>query len=233
MKHNAILIGSSGGIGTAMKSAMQSSPLIDNLLCASRSANDDYQIDYRDEQSIADMALDLKSKNFKPTLIFVATGLLSTDKEKPETQIAHITPSWAQHIYLINTIGPAMVAKYLLPLMPRDENVYFGALSAKVGSISDNGLGGWYSYRASKSALNMFIKNFAIEWKRKNKLSRIVAMHPGTVDTPLSKPFQKNVKPEKLFTPEHAAQQMLDVLLQSSPDDSGQLLSWDGSIINP
>lgn len=234
MIHKAIIIGSSGGIGAAIQSAMSKNTAISEIISCSRSnSGDDYNFDYENEQSIANIAHDLKSINYKPTLIFVATGLLSANGKRPETQTSQIISNWAQENYLINAIGPALIAKHFLPLMPRDTDIYFGALSAKVGSISDNSLGGWHSYRASKAALNMYIKNFAIEWKRKNKLSRIIALHPGTVDTTLSKPFQRNVKPEKLFEPARAAQQMLDVLLKSAPEQSGNLLSWDGAIITP
>lgn len=234
MNHKAIVIGSTGGIGAAISPIMKNSPLISEVVSCSRTDNsDDYNFDYENEQSIADIAADLKSRSYKPTVIFVATGLLSSHDNRPETQIGQIHTNWAQKNFLINAIGPALIAKHFLPLMPRSTDIYFGALSAKVGSISDNELGGWHSYRASKAALNMFIKNLAIEWSRKNKLSRIVALHPGTVDTPLSKPFQRNVKPEKLFEPSRAATQMLDILLSSKPEVSGSLLSWDGSIIAP
>lgn len=238
MTHKAILIGSSGGIGLALRDEMQKSPHISDLICCSRSHavhNDsrDYHIDFENEDSIINAAKLIKDSRFMPTLIIVATGLLSNDEGRPETQISQFSPDWAQKNYYINMIGPILIAKYFLPLMPRDKDIFFGVLSAKVGSISDNGLGGWHSYRASKAALNMAIKNISIEWYRKNKLSRIVALHPGTVDTALSKPFQKNVKPEKLFTPQRAASQLLSVLINSTADTSGNLLSWDGSIIEP
>ncbi len=117
--------------------------------------------------------------------------------------------------------------------MSRKEGGKFAALSARVGSISDNRLGGWYGYRASKAALNMMIRNLAIEWSRKNDRSIIVALHPGTVDTGLSVPFQGNVPPGKLFDPGRAARQLLAVLDALKPADSGKIFAWDGAEIQP
>jgi NAD(P)-dependent dehydrogenase (short-subunit alcohol dehydrogenase family) len=130
--------------------------------------------------------------------------------------------------FLINTIGPAMCAKYFLPLLRRDEKAVFAALSARVGSISDNRMGGWYAYRASKAALNMILKTLSIEYGRRFKQAVIAGLHPGTVDTNLSKPFQSNVQPGKLFTPELAAKQLVDVIDGLTPEDSGYLFDWAG-----
>lgn len=234
MGNIAILIGSQGGIGEALKQAMHDHNHIKKTICFSRNEGPDgHFINYENEQMIADAAKYLKDNDIIPNIVMVATGLLSNADNRPETQITQINAAWAQQNFMINAIGPALIAKYFLPLMPRNKPIYFGILSAKVGSISDNGLGGWHSYRASKAALNMIVKNLSIEWKRKNKESRIIAMHPGTVDTPLSKPFQRNVKPEKLFTPERAASQLLHVLMECPSEHSGALLSWDSSIIAP
>lgn len=234
MENIAILIGSQGGIGAALKQQLRDHQNVSKAICFSRSQGPDgHVINYEDEQSIANAARYLKDNKIEPTIIMVASGLLSDELNRPETQVSQITTAWAQKNFLINTIGPALVAKHFLPLMPRNRPIYLGFLSAKVGSISDNGLGGWHSYRASKAALNMIVKNLSIEWKRKNSESHIVALHPGTVNTPLSKPFQRNVQPEKLFSPERAAKQLLDVLLKCPPAHSGALLSWDGDVIAP
>ena len=117
--------------------------------------------------------------------------------------------------------------------MDRKQSLRFAALSARVGSISDNRLGGWYGYRASKAALNMMIRNLSIEWSRKNDKSIIVALHPGTVDTALSQPFQSNVPAEQLFDPGRAARQLLAVLEALQPTDSGKGFAWDGTEIRP
>lgn len=233
MNHKAIVIGSTGGIGQALYQSLYADDIVSEIISVGHSKKADFQIDYKDEQSIADMALSLKNSNYNPTLIIIATGYLSDDAHRPETQISQFSADWAYENYYLNMIGPALIAKHLLPLMPRDKDIYFAVLSAKVGSISDNALGGWHSYRASKAALNMMIKNLSIEWKRKNPLSRIIALHPGTVDTKLSEPFQKNVPEDKLFTPKYAAERLKHVLLECDPENSGQLLSWNGDIIRP
>jgi len=121
-----------------------------------------------------------------------------------------------------------MTAKYFVPLLRRDEKAVFAALSARVGSISDNRLGGWYAYRASKAALNMVLKTLAIEIGRRFKNQIIVGLHPGTVDTDLSKPFQGNVPEGKLFTAEFSAEKLLDVVDGLSAEDSGNLFDWAG-----
>ncbi len=233
MNHKAILIGSTGGIGQALYQCLNADKIISQVIGVGHSNKADFAIDYENEKSISEMAISIKNMDFKPTIIMIATGYLSNDMNRPETQISQFTADWAYKNYCLNMIGPALIAKYLLPLMPRDKDIYFGVLSAKVGSISDNKLGGWHSYRTSKAALNMMIKNLSIEWKRKNALSRIVALHPGTVDTKLSKPFQKNIASDKLFTPHYAAHQLKQVLLECPPENSGQLLSWNGNIIDP
>ncbi|MEZ5744869.1 MAG: SDR family oxidoreductase [Sphingomonadaceae bacterium] len=131
-------------------------------------------------------------------------------------------------VFAVNTIGPALIAKHFLPLLPRDRRAIFAALSARVGSISDNRLGGWHSYRASKAALNMLVRNFAIEVGRNNREAVVVALHPGTVDTSLSDPFQSGVPDDKLFTPAFSAAKLLDVLSSLEPQDSGGHFDWAG-----
>lgn len=134
--------------------------------------------------------------------------------------------------YRINAVGPALIAKHFLPLMPRNRRTYFAVVSARVGSISDNRLGGWHSYRASKAALNMLVRNLAIEWQRKNPNSIIVSIHPGTVETRLSAPFQGNPAHPR-FAPETAAKQIISTLEGLTPEHSGQLVSYDGRVIAP
>jgi NAD(P)-dependent dehydrogenase (short-subunit alcohol dehydrogenase family) len=123
------------------------------------------------------------------------------------------------------------VAKHALPLLPKAGKSVFAVISARVGSIEDNRLGGWYGYRASKAALNQFTRTMAIELLRQKREAVCVALHPGTVDTPLSRPFQSGVKAEKLFTPLHAAECLLTVIDGLTPADNGQLLAWDGQRI--
>ncbi len=163
-------------------------------------------------------------------MILVATGMLHNDVEgiTPEKSLRAIEPDAMARLFAINTIGPALIAKHFLPLLPKDRRAVFAVLSAKVGSIGDNGLGGWHSYRASKAALNMLIRNFAIEMARSHPLAVIAALHPGTVDSNLSQPFQRKVRPDSLFTPDRAAEQLLSVIDGLTPDAAGGLFAWDG-----
>ena len=136
-----------------------------------------------------------------------------------------------RRLFDINTIGPALVAKHFLPLLKHQQKSVFAALSARVGSIGDNHLGGWYAYRASKAALNMIIKNLAIETNRRYADSIIVGLHPGTVDSNLSKPFQSRVAKDKLFSPAFSAESLLKVIEGLTAKDSGKIVAWDGQVI--
>jgi NAD(P)-dependent dehydrogenase (short-subunit alcohol dehydrogenase family) len=164
-------------------------------------------------------------------LVFIATGLLHDPVSGlgPEKQMRDLDPERLARLFAVNTIGPALAIKHFAPLLPRTGKSVIAAVSAKVGSIEDNRLGGWYGYRASKAALNQIVKTAAIEIAVRRKEAIVLSMHPGTVDTALSKPFQTNVAEHKLFSPEFAAERMLDALDTASPADSGALLSWDGT----
>ena len=167
-----------------------------------------------------------------PDLVIVATGLLHRNGKGPEKSLRELDPEWMLENYRINAVGPALIAKHFLPLMPRNQRTVFAVLSARVGSISDNRLGGWHSYRASKAALNMLIRNISIEWQRKNPQAIIVGLHPGTVETGLSAPFKGNPATER-FAPAKAAEQLLRVLDGLNPEQSGQLFGFDGALIAP
>lgn len=223
----AIVFGSSGGIGGALIDALRDEGHYRDVVGFSR-ANGDF--DLADESTIIAAAAKVATLA-PPTLIIVATGLLSEGERGPEKSFKAIDADWMMRNFAINTIGPALIAKHFLPLLPRDQPSVFAALSARVGSISDNRLGGWYSYRAAKAALNMTIRNLAIELSATRKRAVCVALHPGTVDTGLSKPFQTNVGPGRLFDAERAALQLLDVIETFKPSDSGKCFAWDGEEI--
>lgn len=135
-------------------------------------------------------------------------------------------------VFTVNAIGPALIAKHFLPRLRKDHKAVFAALSARVGSIGDNRLGGWTSYRASKAALNMILRTLAIEQRRSAKNSVVAALHPGTVDTGLSKPFQGRVPDSQLFGPHRAALALLGVIEQLTAEDSGGFFAWDGTAID-
>lgn len=226
----AVVFGASGGIGGAVAAALQQSGDFE-VLTGSRTGNTDFHFDLTDETSIANAAT-LVGKDGPVDLVFVATGVLHRSHgPKPEKSWRVLNAATMAHVFAINTIGPALIAKHFMPLLHRDRRVVFAALSARVGSIADNGLGGWHSYRTSKAALNMLMKNFALELSRRNPLAIVASLHPGTVATNLSEPFHRKVDPAKLFTPASSATALLDVIECLTPDDSGGLFAWDGARI--
>jgi NAD(P)-dependent dehydrogenase (short-subunit alcohol dehydrogenase family) len=217
---NAVIIGASGGIGAALADA-----LAEEDATVRRFSRP--ELDLTDEASIAAAAASVGT----PDLVVVATGLLHDGERGPEKALRDLDPAWLAEQYAINAIGPALVAKHFLPVMPRSGRSVFAVLSARVGSISDNRLGGWYGYRASKAALNQFVRTLAVEDKRRNDRGIVVALHPGTVDTRLSQPFRQSGR--DIFTPGRAAVQLLDVLDGLKPQDSGKFFAWDGTEIAP
>lgn len=162
-------------------------------------------------------------------LVLYCVGILHNQTLSPEKSLKQITREGLLHYFQINSIGGILIAKHVLPLLKHRNRSVLAFISAKVGSIEDNRLGGWYGYRASKAALNMFIKTTAIEYARRSPKTLVLSLHPGTTDTDLSKPFQRNVSPEKLFPVERTVQQLVDVMNQATA--SGQFFSWDGSIL--
>lgn len=227
---SAVVVGASGGIGGAFADALDEEATYAKVWRFGRSLGGDAHLDLTDEASIAAAATQVAAGP-PPKLVFVATGILGEGERGPEKALRDLDPDWLARVFAINTIGPAVVAKHFLPLLPRTGTPVFAALSARVGSISDNRLGGWHGYRASKAALNMLIRNFAIDAARRNDRSIVVGLHPGTVDTRLSEPFRGTVAPGKLFDPERAALQLLDVIEGLKPVDSGKCFAWDGAEI--
>ncbi|CAN5360993.1 SDR family NAD(P)-dependent oxidoreductase [soil metagenome] len=229
---SAVVIGASGGIGAALVRALEEEGTFSKVHGFARSFDGAGHLDLEDEASIAAAAATV-AKGPEPSLILVATGLLHDATHGPEKALGELDPAWLARSFAINAIGPAIVAKHFLPLLPREGRCVFAALSARIGSIADNRLGGWYGYRASKAALNMLVRNLAIEEKRRNPRAIVVALHPGTVDTALSRPFQDNVAPGQLFDTDRAALQLLDVIDGLKAPDTGKLFAWDGAEISP
>lgn len=164
-----------------------------------------------------------------PDWVFHCSGILHQAKQPPEKSIRDINADWVQASVTANLITHLHLAQSIAPFVSRKKSVRWISLSAKVGSIGDNQLGGWYSYRMTKAALNMMVRNLDIEWRRKNPACRVAAVHPGTTDTPLSQPFQAGVQPGKLYSPEQTAERMLNIMANLSEEQSGKLLFWDGT----
>lgn len=227
----AAVIGASGGIGGALADALDSRGC-EVLRLARTAAAPELRLDLEDEDSIR-RAADVSAAGGPLDLVLVATGALQGDGFAPEKSWRDLDGAALTRYFALNTIGPALVAKHFLPVLPREGRATFAALSARVGSISDNRLGGWYGYRASKAALNMMIRTLAIELARKRPEAVCVGLHPGTVDTGLSKPFQRNVPDGKLFAPADSAGKLLKALRKLRPEDSGGCFAWDGERIAP
>jgi NAD(P)-dependent dehydrogenase (short-subunit alcohol dehydrogenase family) len=238
---NVVVVGASGGIGRALTMKLAQSSAVRRITACSRSrpAPADpkirhHRLDLTDEATIADAAQSVASEGSALDLVFVASGILHDGEAlRPEKTWRALDGAALERVYRINAVGPALIAKHFLPLLARDRKSVLAALSARVGSISDNQLGGWHAYRASKAALNMLLRTFAIELARRNPGAVCVGLHPGTVDTRLSAPFQANVSEDKLFTPDFAASRLLEVLDRLAPDDSGKVFAWDGQVILP
>jgi NAD(P)-dependent dehydrogenase (short-subunit alcohol dehydrogenase family) len=165
--------------------------------------------------------------------VFVATGWLHDEDRGPEKTYKSLDADHLLYSYRINAIGPALLVKHLLPRLNPAKLCKLGVLSARVGSISDNRLGGWHSYRASKAALNMLIRNFAIELARKKSRHVIVGLQPGTTDTALSAPYQRNVPAGQLQSAEYTAEHLLQVMRELRTEDSGGLFDFEGVAFAP
>jgi len=228
------VLGASGGIGSALVRRLAARPDVEVVHAGARAGpvpEGPKVLPFRfvlgDESSIA---LAAKGIGVPLDLVIVATGTLHrADGSGPEKSYRALEAAGMAEMYAVHAIGPALAAKHFLPLLGRDRRAVFAALSARVGSIGDNRLGGWHSYRAAKAALNMLLRNFAIEMKRSHPLAVVAGLHPGTVDTALSRPFQKSVAPGRLFTPEFAAERLLEVIGGLEPSDSGKVFAWDGA----
>ncbi len=187
------------------------------------------QLDITQEEQISNLCQSLKKDISQFHLVINRVGILHEDEVKPEKSLRHINTENLLSYFQVNSIASVLLAKHLLPFFRHPNPSIFASISAKVGSIGDNYLGGWYGYRASKAALNMFMKTVSIEYKRTCPNTIVVNLHPGTTNTDLSKPFQKNVPPEKLFSVERTVNQLLNVINNLTENDTGQFFSWDGT----
>lgn len=244
---NAMVVGATGGIGLALMRRLLENHRVTRLFAVARTACSNPALlalasqhpgrlvpldcDIRDEAELTTLASSIGTVVERLHLVINTAGMLHDGAQMPEKSLASITLANLQSAFLINAFAPILLAKALLPLLRHGGPAIFASLSARVGSISDNRTGGWYAYRAAKAAQNQFLKTLALELTRVNRRSIVLALHPGTTDTALSKPFQGNVAPGKLFTPEFSAAALLQVIAQRRPSDSGGFYAWDGTPI--
>lgn len=229
-----MVIGSGGGIGAALVDRLVASGRFNRIYAGNRRPHPCHHpnvtrltIDILDDATLAGAGRQI-ARDGALDLVIVATGLLHRGTDiRPEKSLRQLDASVMAEVFAVNSIGPALVAKHILPLLARRRAVAI-FLSARVGSIADNRLGGWHSYRASKAALNALVRCFAIELARNSPDAIVAALHPGTVDTPLSEPFQARIAGSSLFSADHSAASILAVIDQLAPADSGGFFGWDG-----
>ncbi|GLH81895.1 hypothetical protein SSBR45G_68040 [Bradyrhizobium sp. SSBR45G] len=218
----AAVFGASGGIGSALSAALSDSGHFDTVLGFSRGTTPAF--DLTDETSLA-QAAELMAGAGEIRLVIIATGMLHEAGALPEKSWRELDAERLARAFTINATGPALLMKHLLPRLPRTGKATVAALSARVGSIGDNRLGGWYGYRASKAALNQLVHCAAIELARRAPEAICVALHPGTVATPLSAPFAS----ASGIAPAEAARHLLGVIDRLGPQDTGGFYDWRGA----
>ena len=229
---NIVVAGGSGGIGGAFVEALASRTRTGNIIATyhrhlpgSEHTNVSWvQLDLTDEAAIQEWAATIDEVDW----VINAAGMLHTPERGPEKTVRHVQPDFFLQCMCVNALPSLLLAKHLHGKFRHGRPAVFATVSAKVGSIEDNHLGGWVSYRASKAALNMCLKTIAIEWQRTLPNVVVAALHPGTTDTALSKPFQRNVPKQQLFTPERSVNGMLNVLDGLEPSQTGQFFAFDG-----
>ncbi|TVQ34288.1 MAG: SDR family NAD(P)-dependent oxidoreductase [Wenzhouxiangella sp.] len=244
----ALVQGASRGIGLALTRALAEDPRFTTVvaccreparaaslaeLAASASGRiTTRSVDITREESVRALGQSLDQDGLRPSLVLNVSGLLhDEDGLQPEKRLEDLEFAQLERVFAVNALGPALMLRELLPRMARSDKAVFAALSARVGSISDNRLGGWYAYRASKAALNQLLRTASIEARRRFRNVILAALHPGTTDTGLSRPFQANVPEGKLFSTDFVAERLLAVIDQIQVDDSGEFFAWDGERI--
>ena len=228
-----LIVGGSGGIGKAMVKQIQES-YPDATVHATywhhfpQDRQEKIQwhaLDVTNEAEIKQLSEQLTELDW----IINCVGILHTQDKGPEKSLQSLDIDFFQHNLTLNTLPSIMLAKHFAKALTQSHSARFAVISARVGSIADNKLGGWYSYRASKAALNMFLKTLSIEWQRTMKHGVVLSLHPGTTDTPLSQPFQQSVPKDKLFTPEYVANSLLPIIANATPAQTGRFFAYDGT----
>ncbi|MEZ8270826.1 SDR family oxidoreductase [Vibrio splendidus] len=237
LRLHILVIGGSGGIGFAvvkhLLSELSRFDFLDVHVDATHHSQqpelENNRLNWHKVDATNEADIEQLSRQFeKLDWLINCVGMLHTPEIGPEKNLSSIDPEFFLKNISVNTLPSLLLAKHFTPILRTSDNPKFAVVSAKVGSISDNRLGGWYSYRSSKAALNMFIKTMSIEWQRTIKKGTVLALHPGTTDTALSKPFQTNVPEGKLFESSYVAHQLVDIIRTATPDNSGHFYAYDG-----
>jgi NAD(P)-dependent dehydrogenase (short-subunit alcohol dehydrogenase family) len=238
---NALIVGASQGIGLGFVRYLLQQDMVNRVYGTYRSSTAAagllalpsdrlhcLPMDITNEDDIAQAIAHIQSDTPQLHLVVNCVGMLHEGDLQPEKGLRQINRERLLRYFEVNSVGAILLAKHLLPLLSHGDRNVFATLSAKVGSIGDNQLGGWYGYRASKAALNMLMRTAALEYQRKRAKTILVTLHPGTTDTRLSKPFQRSVPPDKLFSCDRTVQQLMTVIQNLDESDSGGFFSWDG-----
>ncbi|RUO64653.1 SDR family NAD(P)-dependent oxidoreductase [Idiomarina ramblicola] len=235
-----VVLGAGGGLGQALTLELHSQFPDEEIIALSRqpqtglfdSGKITYcQIDDYSEDSLSAWVSDFKSGGKQLTGVISTIGMLHDEQTFPEKKLSDITADNLTKLFSVNAIKPLLALKAFVPILDRKKTWFWVQLSAKVGSIEDNYLGGWYAYRSSKAALNMLLKTASVELRRTHKELCVAAIHPGTTDTELSKPFQQRIAANKLYSPELSAERIVEVVKHLKPEQSGGLWHWDGSAL--
>ena len=232
MEGLALVVGA-GGIGKQIAEDLASKENnLQVILCGRKNVFKNFwELDIENENSLKDFKDKLSKSKLNLRLVLNATGRLHSEKLNPEKRLQHINRENLIESFSINAFAPILLAKTIEEFINKELEFNFASISARVGSITDNKTGGWYAYRAAKSAQNQLFKSLSIEWARKYPKAIITLLHPGTVNTNLSKPFHKFVPEDKLFSPQKTSNYMIDILRQQKPKDSGKFIAWDGKEI--
>lgn len=226
---HAIVVGM-GGIGTALMRALRRQAPDLKVHGAGR-RNAELVLDLADDSSLEVFSGQLQRELQPLRLVINTAGLLHGGELQPEKRLARLRRANLERSFAVNAFGAILLAQALEPLLERQRPLHFASLSARVGSIGDNRLGGWYAYRAAKAAQNQLLRTLAIEWQRRLPHACVCLLHPGTTATALSAPFRAGVSAETLFSPARAAAQLLDVIASLTPEHTGCFLAWDGQPI--
>ena len=232
MEGLALVVGA-GGIGRQIAEDLSSKENnLEVILCGRKNVFKNFwELDIENENSLKDFKDKLSKSKLNLRLVLNATGRLHSEKLHPEKRLQHINKENLIESFSINAFAPILLAKTIEEFINKELEFNFASISARVGSITDNKTGGWYAYRAAKSAQNQLFKSLSIEWARKYPKAIITLLHPGTVNTNLSKPFHKFVPKDKLFSPQKTSSYLIDILLHQKPIDSGKFIAWDGKEI--